>query len=160
MEPKQNDLSPGEYDAPERVDQPKTSNQDYDYPTDADKGFEPLKPDWDESNPIPVYIVERPEIPQKLDHATDRILVTALKSEQLAGSRENRTRLVLRNEGPDPVYIGPTSDVMPAFASRLAINEREEFFSNASMWARCDPTKTATVSIVQEFTVELDTHRV
>lgn len=153
--------TPHEYEAPTRAEQPPTSNQDFDYPTDADKATanEFDEPDWSEANPIPVYIVERPEIPQILDWSSDRATIVDTESDQIAGARTNRTRIVVRNEGPDPIFIDRGPETMPAFSSRLAANEREEMFHNGAVWARCDTGKTAVVSVIQEFTVELDKRR-
>lgn len=151
-----------EFHAPQRADQPKTTNQDFDYPTDADKpkAHEYMEPDWSEDHPIPVYVVERPEIPQLQEWSSERFLTVDTSAVQVAGSRRNRNRLVIRNEGPDPVYLDREQGVMPAFSYRLAANEREELFHNAQVWARCDVGKSATVSVVQEYTVPLDKHNV
>lgn len=161
MDNKRN-ANPQEYIAPLRADQPETSNQDFDYPTDADKPIanEFPEPDWSENNPIPVYVVERPEIPQVLNWSSERFLTVDTGAVQIAGSRRNRTRMVIRNEGPDPVFVDPEASVMAAFSFRIAANEDLELLHNASVWARCDVGKSATVSVAQEYTVELDKHHV
>lgn len=158
MDPKHNQSDPAEYVAPQRVDQPETTNQDYDYATDADKEPAIAQPDWSEDQPIPVYIVERPAIPQILDWSSLRVAVGD-QPVQLVGARRNRTRTIVKNEGPDPVFVGQDMTIN-AMGFRLAANEREEFLHNDSIWARCDAGKTGTVSVLQEFTVELDSPHV
>lgn len=147
---------PEEYEAPTIAEQPPTSNQDIDYPTDADTEPEPMQPDWSDDNPIPVYIVERPEIPQVLDWSSQRMPVTD-NAIQIVGARRNRTRVVVKNEGTDAVHIGRDEQVIDAFNFRLAANEELEMLHNGAVWARCASGDTATVNVMQEYTVELDT---
>lgn len=150
---------PAEYVAPTIAEQPPTSNQDIDYPTEGDKDALFPEPDWSEDNPIPVYVVERPETPQVLEWSSLRVPVTD-SAIQLAGGRRNRTRVVVKNEGTDAVHIGRDEQVSDAFNFRLAANEEIEMLHNGAVWARCASGDTATVDVIQEYTVELDSRNV
>lgn len=152
--------TPAEYEAPNRGEQiTHGTNQDFDHPTDADTQSEQLaEPDWSEDNPIPVYIVRTPEVPQVTDWSSERFVVSD-SAVNVAGSRRNRTRAIVKNEGTDPVFIDPQQGVNSAFSFRLAANEEIELKNNGPIWARCDATKTCTLSIVQEYNVPLDIER-
>lgn len=150
---------PDEYVAPTIAEQPPTSNQDIDYPTDADTEPAPLQPGWSEENPIPVYMVERPEIPQVMEWSSQRVPVTD-NAIQIVGARRNRTRVVVRNEGTDAVHVGRDEQVTDAFNFRIAANEDLEMLHNGAVWARCASGDSATVNVMQEYTVELDTRNV
>lgn len=145
---------PQEFVAPQRVDQPPTTNQDIDFPTEADKEPQPLEPDWSEDRPIPVYVVDREETPQISEWSSVRFGVTDQPVE-LAGSRRNRNRLLIRNEGVNEVYLGNDMTVN-SMNYGLPANAEVEMLHNGSVWARCASGESATVNIIQEYTVELD----
>lgn len=147
--------SPEDYEAPKRGEHVETTNQDFDYPTEVDKEPELPEDVWSEDTPIPVYIVDRTETPELQNWSSERFQVVD-SAIQLAGARRNRTRMVVKNEGADPVFIDPEQSVTSAFSFRLAANEEVELLHNASVWARCDATESAQVSVIQEYTVSLD----
>lgn len=151
--------TPEEYVGPDRGETVETTNQDYDYPTTSDKPGDLYKPEWGDDNPIPVYVVERPRQPQITEWSSERFIV-ADSAVQIAGSRRNRVRMVVKNEGTDSVYIDPTQGVNAAFSFRLAQNEEVELTNNGQVWARCEATDTATISVVQEYDVPLDDRHV
>jgi hypothetical protein len=151
---------PVEFEAPKRGEQINHGeNQASDYTAETDTQAEPLmEPDWSEDNPIPVYIVHTPEVPQITDWSSERFVITET-AVNVAGSRRNRKRAVVKNEGPDPVYIDPGQGVGSAFSYGLKLDEEIELKNNGAIWARCDATDTATLSIVQEYDVPLDIER-
>lgn len=147
---------PQEYDAPTRAEQPPTSNQDIDYPGPQDTTPVAETPDWSHDNPIPVYLVERPQTPQVQDWSGLRVSVTA-NAVELVGARRNRTRCVIQNEGTNEVYLRPTMDVnTTGLDMAIPANGSVEMLHNGSVWAKCSTGESATVNILQEYTVELD----
>lgn len=146
---------PEEYEAPTRAEQPPTSNQDIDYPDQDDKTPEVMEPDWSHDQPIPVYIVERPEAPQVLDWSGLRVSVTA-NAVELVGARRNRTRCIIQNEGTNEVYLRRDMAVSTGLDFAVPANGSIEMLHNGSVWARCATGESATVNVLQEFTVELD----
>lgn len=152
--------SPAEYEAPNRGEQiTHGTNQDSDYPSENDTQPEHLaEPDWSEDNPIPVYVVRTPEVPQITDWSSERFIVSD-SAVNVAGSRRNRTRAVVKNEGPDQVFIDPQQGLSSAFSFGLKLDEEVELKHNGAIWARCDSGDTATLSIVQEYNVPLDIER-
>lgn len=146
---------PEEYDAPNRGEQVADTVQDYDYPTDADKEPELMQPDWSEDQPIPVYIVERPETPQILDWTGNRFVIGE-NAVEIVGARRNRTRTIISNEGTDAVFLARDMAVSTELNLRLAANASIEMLHNGAVWARCASGDTATVDVLQEYTVELD----
>lgn len=147
----------GDYVAPTLAPDDRTpdTNQDYDYPTDADKQPDFPEPDWSHDQPIPVYVVERPEAPQVLDWSSTQINVTA-NAVEILGARRNRTRVIIKNDGTNAVIIGKDMALNTALNFSLSANEQIEMLHNGSVWARCAAGETATVNVMQEFTVELD----
>lgn len=149
---------PDEYDAPDRGEQVADTVQAYDYPTDTDKEPELMQPDWSEDQPIPVYLVNRPEAPQIFDWTGGRFVITE-SAVEIVGARRNRTRAVITNEGTDPVFLGRDMAVSTELNFRLAANASIEMLHNGAVWARCASGESGTVNVLQEYTVELDPRR-
>ena len=151
-----------EFEAPDRGEQiTHGTNQDFDYPADTDTQPEKLaEPDWSEDNPIPVYIVNTPEVPQISDSSYERFIIVD-SSVEIAGKKRNRTRMIVKNESQSTaeVYIDKSQAVTTAFSFRLNAGDELELKHNDSVWARCDTGDTATVSVVQEYNVPLDVER-
>lgn len=147
----------GDYVAPTLAPDDRTpdTNQDYDYPTDADRQPDFPEPDWSEDKPIPVYVVERPETPQVLEWSSNQIGVTD-RAVEIAGARRNRTRMIVKNDGADTVYIGRDMALNTALNFTVKSGEQIEMLHNGAVWAKCASTETATVNVIQEYTVELD----
>lgn len=138
-------------------------NQDFDYQTEEDnKPVEYAEPDWTHDNPIPVYIVETgtAEIPVVNDASYERFTITDVASE-IAGSKRTRTRMIVKAEkaNTDEIYIDRNQSVNTAFSFRLDAGESVLLENNDRLWARCAPTKTALLSVIQEYDVPLDTYK-
>lgn len=147
---------PDEYVAPTRAEQPPTSNQDIDYPGPDDVTPEAMEPDWSEDRPIPVYIVDRQETPEIQDWSGLRVSVTG-NAVEVVGARRNRTRTVIQNEGPNEVYLRRDMAVnTTGLDLAIPVNGSLEMLHNGSVWARCSTGESATLNVLQEFSVELD----
>lgn len=147
---------PQDYEAPTRAEQPPTSNQDIDYPGPEDVTPQAMEPDWSHDQPIPVYIVDRQETPQFEDWSGIRVAVTA-NAVELVGARRNRKRCVIQNEGTNEVYLRRTMDVnTTGLDFAVPANGSIEMLHNGSVWAKCAAGESATVNVLQEFTVDLD----
>lgn len=133
-------------------------NQDYDYPADQDtKPVDFPEPDWSADNPIPVYQVDRPQIPDIVEWSSNRITIVD-QPVQIIGANRNRLRALIQNEGGGAVYIGPDMSVSTAMAYKLnvAANYTIEMTHNSDVWARCAAGDSAVVNVLQEYTVNLD----
>lgn len=153
-----------EFHAPTRGDDQvySGSNQDFDYPTDADnKKVEYAAPDWSEDNPIPVFIVKgEADIPVINNASYERYALTDAAVE-IAGAKRTRTRMIIKADkgNTDEVYIDRDVNISTAFSYRLDPGEFVELNNNDRLWGRCAPTKTGNVSVIQEYDVPLDIPR-
>jgi hypothetical protein len=152
-------VPPPEYVAPIRGEQVDESVQHYDY-ADQNAAVESLPdPGYSDDTPLPVYIVSEAQTPEINMWSSSRMAVTDNPSVHVTGARANRTRLLIRNEGESPVHISRSQDVNIALAFRLKLDEMVELLHNQDVWARCATGGVATISVVEEYTVELDKHK-
>lgn len=149
---------PEEYIAPERGEQIQDgADHDTDFPGEADTQPEQLfEPDWSHDNPIPVYIVSTPEVPQIVEWSSTRITVQDAPV-QILGAKRNRVRAIIQNEGGGAIFIGPDMSVSTALAYKLnvAANYTIEMTHNSDVWARCAAGDSAVINVIQEYVVEL-----
>lgn len=149
-----------EYVAPPRgVDvMTESTNQDVDYPVAGEPIQEWRHPDdWTNENPLPVYQVQLPN-PQSISQwSGERFFVDSGQPVELAGAKRNRTRLLLKNKGPNSVFLNDNSSVNTALAYELAMGDEPlELRHNSNVWAKCATGETASVSVVQEWDVDMD----
>lgn len=149
-----------EYDAPERGEQVESFSDDVDYATEKDSP-EPTKtfaePDWDPTQPIPVYIAGRADTPEIVKWSSNRAQITD-RVAQLSGSRRNRTRLVFQNEGSGAIFISPDPTFANDMSYRLnvASNYTIEMLHSGPVYAKTAVGDSATISWFEEYTVSLD----
>lgn len=147
------------YEAPERGEDVHLESWERDYPTDEDTTIvEFPEPDWSAAEPIPVYVVNPASAPEVKDWSSSRAYVTTQPVE-VAGARRNRSRLFIRNEGPDDCYIGGDATTVSAGHSYKvgATNDRViELWHNSSVFALCASGDEATLNIIDEYTVDMN----
>lgn len=150
-------MSQGDYEAPTREEQPPASTPADDFPgPDAPVQDFPA-PMFSDIDPVPVFDVTPAKEPELIRWSSERATIDEFTAVQIAGGRKNRTRMVLTNEGPEAVYLGPNMQVGVGFSFSLfgPVNQLE-LFTNEEVWARCAPGETAVIGIIQEYAVELD----
>lgn len=144
-----------EFVAPVRGEHVEARNEHVDYSDASETAAEYERPDWDESNPIPVYIVSEATVPELTRWTSGRAPIADQAASILSG-RRNRIRAVVRNLGVDSVYLGTDQQMNTALSFELPIGAEIEFTHSSPVWAKCAATETATVSFMEEFTVALN----
>lgn len=64
-----------------------------------------------------------------------------------------RRRLVIRNLGPNTVYIGNGYGTDSKYGFPIPSGEREEWFNESAMWAACAATETADIGVSLDYDV-------
>jgi hypothetical protein len=72
-------------------------------------------------------------------------------AERVVGRNEKRARLILKNAGPNNVFIGPSDGGLIIAGYRLDLNEVREFTAQDGMYAMCNPGEFATIHAIVEF---------
>jgi hypothetical protein len=133
-----------------------TSNPPADYPDDPDAPLIVEGIADDASDPIPVIVVDTVSPSDYTDWAPEQFSVIGENPAHIAGSRNNRVRLLVINTGPDTVYLIKGS-VSGAFTGApLPMNMSLELTTNRDVYATCLTGDSAIVGVVQEFVIDDD----
>lgn len=135
----------------------RTISTDVDFPTEESTEPELLGFGSEDIEPIPVYQVG---VPPKDDELTDwsanRFTQSGTNPTQLAGDNHNRTRLFLRNHGPNSAFLTRRHGDAVFTGYELEINAELELLHTASVYVRCASAETAELSIVTEYSLARD----
>lgn len=110
----------------------------------------------DEHDPIPVIVVDTISPSDFVDWAPEQFAISGENPIHIAGSRNNRTRLVIINNGPDSVYLIKGAVSGSFTGAPLPINANVELTTNRDVYAACLATKSALVAVIQEFVIDDD----
>lgn len=128
-----------------------TSETELEYPTEPYPVE--LDPDAHDDAPIPVIVVDSSDPSDYTDWAGEGFTVDTVPI-HIAGARDNRKRLLVRNTGPDTVFLtrGAVSGV--AFGYPLPIGAEVEMTHNRDVWAVCANTESAVIGVIQEYVID------
>lgn len=129
-----------------------TSDTELEYPTEP----YPVEvdPDAHDDAPIPVVVVDSVEPSDYRDWSGEPFLVDENRAIHIAGARPNRARMVIRNNGPDTVYLLRNAVSGVAFGFPLATGADIEMTHNFDVWAICAATDTASIGVLQEYVID------
>lgn len=147
----------GEYEADARNDPPET------YQTPEDTAIPDFGTAEIDQEPVPVFLVnpDNPETP-RINWAANRSKI-GQDAVMIAGSRIERVRMLIQNEGGGAIYIGPTAQSVRAddaagalgfgYKLNVAANYVIELTHNAQVWARTAQGDSAVVNVLEEWRV-------
>jgi hypothetical protein len=123
-------------------------------------------PDYDDARPV-VFEIAEPEpepIPVRVvgehsremhDWALTKLPLNEARAYQLAGRDLRRTSLMVRNEGPDSVYVSPDNNVATYLAIELGPGDSLNLSTQNDVWGTVVTGQTAVVLVSTEFKMEL-----
>lgn len=147
--------APDEYQAPDRGEQVLSETPASDFPGKESTLVPFPDPDFSDMQPVPVYDVTPDADPEQVLFSATSMTITS-EAVEIAGAKPSRKRLVILNTGPDSVTIGPDQGISAVFGFILPINQSITLENNARVFARCAATKTAGLSIIQEYGLNVD----
>lgn len=127
-----------------------------DYPDDPDAMVITEGIADDEPDPIPVIVVDTINPADYTDWAPEQFTVSGENPVHIAGSRSNRTRLVITNAGPDPVYLVRSATGQSFTGAPLPINLSLTLKTNRDVYATCAVTKSSLLGVIQEYVIDDD----
>lgn len=110
----------------------------------------------DDHDPIPVIVVDTITPSDFIDWGGEPFNISGENPVRIAGSRNNRVRLVIINNGPDTVYLIKSSVGSAFTGAPLPVNANVELTTNRDVYATCLVTKTALVGVIQEYVIDDD----
>lgn len=126
-----------------------------DYPSAPEmEGFpeEPFEP-GDDEGPIQVDIGQNIGPAEPRDWSANRTQVQNTRTTHLAGWEPNRTRLFIQNnDATVSVFLGRNETDLVFAMFELGPGENVEMWHQGDVWALCDGSDVAYVSIIQEYT--------
>ncbi len=137
----------------ESPDKPKTT------PGYGDTIAVEYEPEQPEPEPVPVYVVNR-NARERRDWSVQNWPVDYQDPQpvQVAGLDERRISLVLRNKGPNPVYINKTPEgANVAFGWELKIDTERAVDAQTPVYANVDLGASTQAAVVQTLSVYAET---
>lgn len=119
-----------------------------------------LDPAQPRQEPVPVYITNR-DARERRDWSVQKWPLNAALSTravQIAGVDERRISLLIRNDGPDAIFLNKNPEgATPAFGWELPSGEREEIDAQTEVWANVDITDGDDTANVYTLSVYAET---
>lgn len=131
-----------------------TSNPDVEFPDEPYAAEVRREDDEHDADPIPVIVVDTVEPSDLTDWGGAQATVTGENPVMVAGARDNRTRMLVTNLGPDVVYLVRTATGAAFTGAPIPLNAVVEMTTNRDVYATCLTGDTALVGVIQEFVID------
>jgi hypothetical protein len=82
---------------------------------------------------------------------TNRFTVDGVDTVEIAGYQPGRRRALVRNSGPNTVYIGRQYNVDATFGYPVPSGAESELTHEQAMWAACAAGESADVAVLLEY---------
>lgn len=132
------------------------SEPDVEYPSETYPEPQGMADDEHDPDPIRVIVVDSENPSDFTDWSGEQFTLSGEDPKHIAGARNNRTRLIITNLGPDTIFLVRGAVGLTYTGAPIPLNAVVEMTTNRDVYATCLAGDTALVGVVQEFVIDDD----